>query len=84
LIVLFPVIIFGQTYSDPNAAIEDRIEDLLQNMTLKEKIGQMLQPIETKEVKFLLSAEDLAVLNSEFKPRIESGDFKLWVGPNSA
>lgn len=30
-------------YKDPNAPIEERIKDLLSQMTLKEKIGQMTQ-----------------------------------------
>ncbi|KAM7256261.1 hypothetical protein ACFE04_012002 [Oxalis oulophora] len=30
-------------YKNPNAAIDDRIEDLLSQMTLKEKVGQMTQ-----------------------------------------
>ncbi|KAK3442051.1 hypothetical protein EUGRSUZ_B02287 [Eucalyptus grandis] len=30
-------------YKDPNAAIEDRVNDLLSRMTLQEKVGQMTQ-----------------------------------------
>lgn len=30
-------------YKDPNADIEDRVQDLLKRMTLAEKIGQMTQ-----------------------------------------
>ena len=33
----------GPVYMDPNASIEDRVEDLLSLMTLEEKIGQMTQ-----------------------------------------
>lgn len=33
----------GCVYKDPNAAVEDRVKDLLSRMTLKEKIGQMIQ-----------------------------------------
>ncbi len=33
----------AQTYLDPKAPINDRVEDLLQRMTLEEKIGQMTQ-----------------------------------------
>ncbi|HYQ02524.1 MAG TPA: glycoside hydrolase family 3 N-terminal domain-containing protein [Polyangiaceae bacterium] len=31
------------TYKDPNAALEQRVEDLLARMTLAEKVGQLLQ-----------------------------------------
>ncbi|HOY45495.1 MAG TPA: glycoside hydrolase family 3 N-terminal domain-containing protein [bacterium] len=34
---------FSQIYLDPNAAVTDRVEDLLSRMTLAEKIGQMTQ-----------------------------------------
>jgi beta-glucosidase len=34
---------FGQVYLDPNASIDDRVENLLSQMTLEEKIGQMTQ-----------------------------------------
>lgn len=30
-------------YKNPNEAVEDRIQDLLQRMTVEEKIGQMTQ-----------------------------------------
>lgn len=30
-------------YKNPNEAVEDRIQDLLQRMTIEEKIGQMTQ-----------------------------------------
>lgn len=30
-------------YKDPNAAIEERVKDLLSKMTVEEKIGQMTQ-----------------------------------------
>jgi beta-glucosidase len=32
-----------QLYKDPDASIDDRVEDLLSQMTLAEKIGQMTQ-----------------------------------------
>ena len=37
------------TYLDPNRSVEDRVDDLLQRMTLPEKIGQMVQ-IEVTQV----------------------------------
>lgn len=43
-----------------------------------------LEPGESKQVDFKIAAKDLAVLNSEFKPVVEPGDFHLWVGPNSS
>jgi beta-glucosidase len=30
-------------YKDPNAAIEDRVSDLLGRMTLEDKVGQLMQ-----------------------------------------
>jgi beta-glucosidase len=35
--------LFSQIYKDPNANVEDRVSDLLNKMTLDEKIGQMVQ-----------------------------------------
>lgn len=34
---------FAQTYLDPDAPVDKRVEDLLSSMTLEEKIGQMTQ-----------------------------------------
>ncbi|MDX1700321.1 MAG: glycoside hydrolase family 3 N-terminal domain-containing protein, partial [Melioribacteraceae bacterium] len=44
-LILFTSYIFSQspTYLDPNAPIESRVNDLLDRMTLEEKIGQMTQ-----------------------------------------
>ncbi len=38
---------------------------------------------ESKQVKFTLSARELAVLNQDFNPVIEPGGFHSWIGPNS-
>ena len=35
--------LYPQTYLDPDASIEERVQDLLSRMTLEEKIGQMTQ-----------------------------------------
>jgi len=45
LAILFTLTLssYGQLYLDPNASIEDRVDDLLSQMTLPEKIGQMTQ-----------------------------------------
>ncbi|MBN1414751.1 MAG: glycoside hydrolase family 3 C-terminal domain-containing protein [Bacteroidales bacterium] len=43
LILLFSFNSYGQLYKDPNASIDERVEDLLSQMTLAEKIGQMTQ-----------------------------------------
>jgi beta-glucosidase len=48
LFLLALILLFGfncrcQLYKDPEAAIDDRVEDLLTRMTLAEKIGQMTQ-----------------------------------------
>jgi beta-glucosidase len=43
LFVLFSVNCACQLYKDPEAAVDDRVEDLLSRMTLAEKIGQMTQ-----------------------------------------
>ncbi|HNW60318.1 MAG TPA: glycoside hydrolase family 3 N-terminal domain-containing protein [bacterium] len=42
-LLFFTLSASAQTYLDPNAAIADRVEDLLGRMTLAEKIGQMTQ-----------------------------------------
>ncbi|MDX1640454.1 MAG: hypothetical protein R3220_02065, partial [Balneolaceae bacterium] len=44
-IILFSLAqtVFAQTYKDPTAHIDDRVEDLLDRMTIPEKIGQMTQ-----------------------------------------
>lgn len=41
LLIYSPV--YSQTYKNPNAPIEERVEDLLGRMTIPEKIGQMTQ-----------------------------------------
>lgn len=38
------VCVNGQIYKDPAFSVEERVEDLLSQMTLDEKIGQMTQP----------------------------------------
>jgi beta-glucosidase len=43
-----------------------------------------LEPGETKPVRFAIEAAQLAVLDNEFKPKSEPGNFHIWVGPNSA
>ena len=43
IILISTTIVFSQTYKNPKANIEDRINDLLNRMTLDEKIGQMQQ-----------------------------------------
>ncbi|MBN1698440.1 MAG: glycoside hydrolase family 3 C-terminal domain-containing protein [Spirochaetales bacterium] len=44
LYLLFSVtFLFSQVYKDPNASIEERVNDLLSRMTLRQKIGQMTQ-----------------------------------------
>lgn len=39
---------------------------------------------ESKTVEFVLSAEDLAFYGKEQSWQVESGDFRLWIGTNSA
>lgn len=43
-----------------------------------------LNPGESKTVEFQLTAEDLAFYGRDLTNKAEAGDFKLWVGPNSA
>lgn len=45
LFIIFASIMNAQIYKDPNASIEDRVNDLLKQMTLDEKIGQMQQGV---------------------------------------
>jgi beta-glucosidase len=40
---LFLSIAFGQVYKDPNASVSQRVDDLLNRMSLEEKVGQMTQ-----------------------------------------
>lgn len=39
-------------YKDPNASIEDRVEDLLSKMTIEEKVGQLLSWNDTRGAHF--------------------------------
>lgn len=43
MVLTFSIDIHSQLYTDPSAIIEDRVNDLLSQMTLDEKVGQMLQ-----------------------------------------
>jgi beta-glucosidase len=43
LFVLTFIAVSLPVYLDPNRPIEDRIQDLIDNMTLEEKVGQMMQ-----------------------------------------
>jgi len=38
---------------------------------------------ETKKVEFRIRTEQLKVLDNNFEPRLEAGDFYVWVAPNS-
>lgn len=65
------------------------LRDLVGSLTrpVKELKGfekVMIQPGETKEVQFTLTPADLAFFTAQGKWEAEPGDFKLWVGPNSA
>ncbi|HKK10858.1 MAG TPA: glycoside hydrolase family 3 N-terminal domain-containing protein, partial [Bacteroidales bacterium] len=43
LILILSPVLQAQTYLDPDAPVEERVEDLLSRMTLEEKVGQMVQ-----------------------------------------
>ncbi|MGM0567439.1 MAG: glycoside hydrolase family 3 protein, partial [Bacteroidota bacterium] len=43
LIFIFSPVLQAQTYLDPDAPVEERVDDLLSRMTLEEKVGQMVQ-----------------------------------------
>ncbi|MBE0652143.1 MAG: glycoside hydrolase family 3 C-terminal domain-containing protein, partial [Bacteroidales bacterium] len=43
LLVFLSAPVFSQTYLNPKASVEARVQDLLSRMTLDEKIGQMVQ-----------------------------------------
>src|SRR6478609_10102085 len=64
------------TYKDPNAALEQRVEDLLARMTLAEKVGQLLQlngqidPLETVREKQPGSL--LHILNDELAKAMDA------------
>ncbi len=43
LFIFFSSFLNAQTYLDPDAPVEERVDDLLSRMTLEEKVGQMVQ-----------------------------------------
>jgi beta-glucosidase len=44
----------------------------------------ILQPGETKNVSFTLTADDLKFWNNQDQKLLEEGDYAVWIGPNSA
>ena len=43
-----------------------------------------LQPGQTEKVTFVLKTDDLKFYDINMEHNVEPGDFKVWVGPNSA
>lgn len=43
-----------------------------------------LKPGETRQVRFEIPAGQLAFIGPDHRPLLEPGDFKVWIGPNSA
>ena len=43
-----------------------------------------LEPNEQKEVTFTLSLDDLKYYDNQEKLNVEKGEFKVWIGQNSA
>lgn len=70
-------------YMNPDLAVEKRVDDLLDRMTLEEKIGQMNQFVgieHMKEAEENVSEEDLATNTaSAFYPGITSKDVHGWL-----
>ena len=42
-----------------------------------------LAPYESRQLSFVLKAQDLTVLDNTYKPVIENGKFNVWIAPNS-
>jgi len=55
ILLVCTIIGFSQVYKDPNAPIDERVSDLLSQMTLHEKVGQM-----TQAERFALDPGDVA------------------------
>lgn len=65
------------------------VQDLVASVTrpvreLKDFQRLSLKPGETKEVSFNLSPTQLSFWNNDNQFLLESGDFKVWIAPNSA
>lgn len=81
-------------YEDSRADIDDRIKDLLGQMTVEEKTCQMatlygfgrinLRPGESRTVKFTILPEDLEILDRDMHWTVEPGEFEVRIGSSSA
>lgn len=65
------------------------IRDLVASVTrpVKELKGftkLLIAPGETKRVEFTLGPEELSMYNIDMEKVVEPGEFKVWIGPNSA
>lgn len=81
-------------YEDSRSDIDDRIKDLLGQMTIEEKTCQMatlygfgrinLRPGESRTVKFTILPEDLEILDRDMHWTVEPGEFEVRIGSSSA
>ncbi len=81
-------------YEDSRSDIDDRIKDLLGQMTVEEKTCQMatlygfdrinLRPGESRTVKFTILPEDLEILDRDMHWTVEPGEFEVRIGSSSA
>ncbi len=65
--------------------VHDKVASVTQPVKLLKDFSIVdLKPGESKNVTFTLSAEKLSFIGRNYKPTIEAGDFKLFIGASSA
>jgi len=74
----------SQTHSQRTPSVEQRVNSLLAQMTLEEKLGQLQQLSAGREaMRGVCAGTQLGFWNREMRYVVEPGEFRVMVGANS-